>query len=194
MTVENLITNIRNDSETLESYKKEINDYSKKYKVDVIDLAASFLRSIDESNLKSIRNVKLNNKFHKDEGKIETKRINKIYDTKRYFINLGKMDDLDEDSLINVLRTFLPTLKKQDFATVRMLPSYSFFEVKENLGSAILNNISNAKFNNRQINCEISNGREKDPISHKKPKTSKDGAPRKRTFNSRKPANHKHFN
>lgn len=194
MTVENLITNIRNDSETLESYKKEINDYSKKYKVDVIDLAASFLRSIDESNLKSIRNVKLNNKLHKDEGKIETKRINKIYDTKRYFINLGKMDDLDEDGLINVLRTFLPTLKKQDFATVRMLPSYSFFEVKENLGSAILNNISNAKFNNRQINCEISNGREKDPISHKKPKTSKDGAPRKRTFNSRKPANHKHFN
>ena len=194
MTVENLITNIRNDSETLESYKKEINDYSKKYKVDVIDLAASFLRSIDESNLKSIRNVKLNNKFHKDEGKIETKGINKIYDTKRYFINLGKMDDLDEDGLINVLRTFLPTLKKQDFATVRMLPSYSFFEVKENLGSAILNNISNAKFNNRQINCEISNGREKDPISHKKPKTSKDGAPRKRTFNSRKPANHKHFN
>lgn len=194
MTVENLITNIRNDSETLESYKKEINDYSKKYKVDVIDLAASFLRSIDESNLKSIRNVKLNNKFHKDEGKIETIRINKIYDTKRYFINLGKMDDLDEDGLINVLRTFLPTLKKQDFATVRMLPSYSFFEVKENLGSAILNNISNAKFNNRQINCEISNGREKDPISHKKPKTSKDGAPRKRTFNSRKPANHKHFN
>ena len=194
MTVENLITNIRNDSETLESYKKEINDYSKKYKVDVIDLAASFLRSIDESNLKSIRNVKLNNKFHKDEGKIEAKRINKIYDKKRYFINLGKMDDLDEDGLINVLRTFLPTLKKQDFATVRMLPSYSFFEVKENLGSAILNNISNAKFNNRQINCEISNGREKDPISHKKPKTSKDGAPRKRTFNSRKPANHKHFN
>lgn len=194
MTVENLITNIRNDSETLELYKKEINDYSKKYKVDVIDLAASFLRSIDESNLKSIRNVKLNNKLHKDEGKIETKRINKIYDTKRYFINLGKMDDLDEDGLINVLRTFLPTLKKQDFATVRMLPSYSFFEVKENLGSAILNNISNAKFNNRQINCEISNGREKDPISHKKPKTSKDGAPRKRTFNSRKPANHKHFN
>jgi len=72
----------------------------------------------------------------------------------RYFINLGKLDQLTPASLIGLVNT---NLKKHDFAIgqIEILKSFSFFEIENSIEeSTLIEALNNYEFNDKTINVE----------------------------------------
>ena len=89
----------------------------------------------------------------------------------RFYINLGKMDDLNPARLIGVINE---NLGKRDveIGQIEILKSFSFFEIDKNYRDDVLENFKNTEFNGRNIILEVTN----------KPKTRGRNRSRKRDF------------
>jgi len=89
----------------------------------------------------------------------------------RFYINLGKMDDLNPARLIGVINE---NLGKRDIeiGQIEILKSFSFFEIDKNYRDDVLENFKNTEFNGRNIIVEVTN----------KPKTRGRNRSRKRDF------------
>ena len=72
----------------------------------------------------------------------------------RFYINLGKMDEMNPAVLIGLINE---NLKKRnvEIGQIEILKSFSFFEVDKNYTDDILENFSNVTFNNRSIIVEV---------------------------------------
>ncbi len=89
----------------------------------------------------------------------------------RFFINLGKMDDLNPAKLIGFINE---NLSKRDveIGQIEILKSFSFFEIDKNYKDDVLEKFKNTQFNGRNIIVEVTN----------KPKSKGRNRSRKRNF------------
>ncbi len=72
----------------------------------------------------------------------------------RFYINIGKMDDLNPAKLIGVINDNLGK-KNAEIGQIEILKSFSFFEIDKNFRDEVLENFKNAEFNNRNIIVEV---------------------------------------
>ena len=72
----------------------------------------------------------------------------------RFYVNLGKMDDLTPARLIGLINE---NLKKRDveIGQIEILKSFSFFEIDKNYADDILEKMNGAEFNNRRVIIEL---------------------------------------
>jgi len=74
----------------------------------------------------------------------------------RFYINLGKMDNLNPAVLIGLINE---NVKKRnvEIGQIEILKNFSFFEVDKNYTDDVLEGFQNAHFNNRSIIVEVTN-------------------------------------
>jgi ATP-dependent RNA helicase DeaD len=85
----------------------------------------------------------------------------------RFFINLGKMDDLDKATLLEMLDDCCGVGKKY-IGKIDIKGAYSFFEVEKEKTDAILSGLKDVEFANRQVRVELTEGRREKAPDEKK--------------------------
>ena len=72
----------------------------------------------------------------------------------RFYVNLGKMDNLTPARLIGLINE---QLKKRDveIGQIEILKSFSFFEIDKNFANDVLEKLNGAEFNNRRMIIEL---------------------------------------
>ncbi len=72
----------------------------------------------------------------------------------RFFINLGKTDDLNPARLIGLINENI-SKNNVEIGQIEILKNFSFFEIDKNFGDDILKGLGNAEFNNRKVIVEV---------------------------------------
>lgn len=108
----------------------------------------------------------------------------------RFYINIGKMDDLNPAKLIGLIND---NIKKQnvEIGQIEILKSFSFFEIDKNSTDDILENLGNSNFNGRSVIVEVtkkskrsSGGRRKKPFNKFKSNGESRGSDRRNRMGS----------
>ena len=94
----------------------------------------------------------------------------------RFYINLGKMDNLNPAVLIGLINDNLKK-KNVEIGQIEILKNFSFFEIDKNQTDDVLKNFQNTQFKNRSIIVEVT----------KKSKSSAGSRRKKRPFKDFKP-------
>ncbi len=89
----------------------------------------------------------------------------------RFYINLGKMDNINPAKLIGIINENLGE-KNAEIGQIEILKSFSFFEIEKNYTDKILESFKNANFGNRKIIVEVTT----------KPKTKGRNRSKRRSF------------
>ncbi|MBX2946763.1 MAG: DEAD/DEAH box helicase [Cyclobacteriaceae bacterium] len=76
----------------------------------------------------------------------------------RYFINLGKMDNLDKADLLEMLDDCCGVGKKY-IGKIDIKGAYSFFEVEKEKSDAIIPGLQGVEYEGRQVRVELTEGR-----------------------------------
>ncbi len=71
----------------------------------------------------------------------------------RFFINAGKMDNLNPARMIGLVNDYLG--KKVDIGQIEILKSFSFFEIPKEYTEELLKGFEDAEFNGRSVNVEV---------------------------------------
>lgn len=79
---------------------------------------------------------------------------------KRFFINLGQLDDLKPLNLINLINESTG-IKDIEIGEIEILKTFSFFEIDSEFSDKILFAFRNKYFGKRKISVELSEGRNK---------------------------------
>jgi ATP-dependent RNA helicase DeaD len=99
------------------------------------------------------------------------------YGGTRFFINLGKMDNIDKAKMLEVIDEFTG-LEKKDIGQIDLKGAYSFFEVDKNLIDKVVKGFVGAEYQGRQVRVEVtdakSSGKSKssDRDDHSSPRES----------------------
>ncbi len=72
----------------------------------------------------------------------------------RFYVNLGKMDDLTPARLIGLINEHLKK-RNVEIGQIEILKSFSFFEVDKNYADDLLETLNGAEFNNRRVIIEL---------------------------------------
>ena len=72
----------------------------------------------------------------------------------RFYINIGKMDDLNPARLIGFINENLEK-KDVEIGQIEILKSFSFFEIDKNYSVDVLEKLKDSEFNNRNIIVEV---------------------------------------
>ncbi|HSD62420.1 MAG TPA: DEAD/DEAH box helicase [Ignavibacteriaceae bacterium] len=107
----------------------------------------------------------------------------------RFFINLGKTDNLEPESLTGLINEFTG-VNNIEIEEMEILKNFSFFETDKKYTGRILENLTGNKFNNRVIGVEIATKKENGKKSAARDRkdnrnSSKDNKRRKRSRNYR---------
>jgi ATP-dependent RNA helicase DeaD len=105
----------------------------------------------------------------------------------RFFINLGKMDDLNPTTLIGLIND-VTGVRDINIGEIEILKSFSFFELDENYSGALLKAFENKEFKKRKIVLEIaaSKGAEGKRRDRKRPGKVKYGRKSERSFKKKR--------
>lgn len=76
----------------------------------------------------------------------------------RFFINLGKMDNLEKADLLEMLDDCCKVGKKH-VGKIDIKGAYSFFEVEKEKSDAIISGLQGVEFEGRQVRVELTEGR-----------------------------------
>lgn len=76
----------------------------------------------------------------------------------RFFINLGKMDNLEKADLLEMLDDCCKVGKKH-IGKIDIKGAYSFFEVEKEKSDAIISGLQGVEFEGRQVRVELTEGR-----------------------------------
>jgi ATP-dependent RNA helicase DeaD len=76
----------------------------------------------------------------------------------RFFINLGKMDNLEKSDLLEMLDECCKVGKKH-VGKIDIKGAYSFFEVEKEKSDAIISGLQGVEFEGRQVRVELTEGR-----------------------------------
>ncbi|HMQ00211.1 MAG TPA: DEAD/DEAH box helicase, partial [Cyclobacteriaceae bacterium] len=79
----------------------------------------------------------------------------------RFFINIGKMDDLDKATLLEMLDECCQ-LKGSLVGKIDIKGAYSFFEIEKGHSDAVINGLKDVEFEGRQVRVELSSERSSD--------------------------------
>jgi ATP-dependent RNA helicase DeaD len=96
----------------------------------------------------------------------------------RFFINLGKTDDLKPVNVIGMINDYT-NIRNIEIGEIEILKNFSFFEADKLYTDKILKGFKGQEFKKRKINVEVSEGR-------KKVKKSDSGRNKKRDSYKRK--------
>lgn len=107
----------------------------------------------------------------------------------RFFINLGKMDDLKPTTLIGLIND-VTGVRDINIGEIEILKSFSFFELDENYSGDLLKAFKNKEFKKRKIVLEIaaSKGPESKRRDRKRPGKVKYGRKSERSFRKKRNA------
>lgn len=94
----------------------------------------------------------------------------------RFFINLGKMDDLEKSTLLEMLDDCCGVSKKY-VGKIDIKGAYSFFEVEKEKADSVLEGLKDVEFSGRNVRVELTEGRRE--------KSGKTGKPKHRGFRQR---------
>ncbi len=105
----------------------------------------------------------------------------------RFFINLGKTDDLKPTTLIGLIND-VTSVRDIEIGEIEILKNFSFFEIDENFTGILLKAFKNKEFKKRKIVLEIaaSKGAESKRRNRKKPGKVKYGRKSERTFRKKR--------
>ncbi len=97
------------------------------------------------------------------------------YGGTRFFINLGKMDNIDKSKMLELIDEFTG-LEKKDIGHIDLKGAYSFFEVDKALIDKVLKGFVGAEYQGRQVRVEITEskpaakkGRDRDEGENRRP-------------------------
>lgn len=142
------------------SYVAIIQQYARVNDVSVEQVYGSLLKKLEEEFNKT---ASKNDRFSKSNDNACTLKINKdLEDTTRFFINVGKVDGVTDQKLLALLQEINASIVEGDFSDMYLCGTYSFFEIKKELGEDILAKFAGHSFNGRDVSIEISKKREKD--------------------------------
>ncbi len=116
-------------------------------------------------------NADLESRKGRDRGRGDKKSKGKAGSYTRYFINLGKDNNLNPKELITLINQ---SMRGQKFGigSIDLQKSFSFFEIEEGYEKETLKALKGAKFRGRRINVEIANPKPKGAARRKKKKKS----------------------
>lgn len=103
------------------------------------------------------------------------------YGGARFFINLGKMDNIDKSKMLEVIDEFTG-LEKKDIGHIDLKGAYSFFEVDKALVDKVLKGFVSAEYQGRQVRVEVTESKSSRTESKKLERDSDDHAGRERKF------------
>lgn len=105
----------------------------------------------------------------------------------RFFINLGKTDDLKTTTLIGLINDFTG-VRDINIGEIEILKNFSFFEIDENFTGVLLKSFKNKEFKKRKIVLEIaaSKGAESKRRDRKRPGKVKYGRKSERSFRKKR--------
>jgi ATP-dependent RNA helicase DeaD len=89
----------------------------------------------------------------------------------RFFINLGKTDDLKPTSVIGLIKDYSGS-KDLEIGQIDIKQNFSFFETESEYKDELLKNLNGSDFNGRKISLEIASARSDDSGSSRGPKKS----------------------
>lgn len=138
MDLKRLITNALNSPE-LSGNKEEIKKLANELECEELDIAAALLDQVKKDNL--------------NKTKIYFK---KNPNSQRFFINVGKVDELDERKLINFIIELIPSITIDDFSDVYLKEKYSFIELPKERTEEVLKAINGSRLKNRTVRIETS--------------------------------------
>ncbi len=98
----------------------------------------------------------------------------------RFYVNLGKMDNLTPARLIGLINEHLKK-RNVEIGQIEILKSFSFFEIDKNYADDIIEKLNGGQFNNRRVIAEVTSK----PKSGRKKRSSK-GFGKKDSNNDRK--------
>jgi ATP-dependent RNA helicase DeaD len=105
----------------------------------------------------------------------------------RFFINLGKMDNVDVSKLLELLDDFCGVQKK-DIGKIDMKGAYSFFEVEKERADDILKGIQGVEYQGRQVRVELTERRPaRSGGSREGRESGRDEGSRERKYSGSKP-------
>lgn len=76
----------------------------------------------------------------------------------RFFINLGKMDGLDNSTMLRVIED-VSGVSRQHIGKMELKGAYSFFEVEKDKVDTLLNEFKGAEYKGRQVRVEVTERR-----------------------------------
>ena len=100
----------------------------------------------------------------------------------RFFINLGKTDDLRPTGVIGLIKDYSGS-KDIEIGDIDIKQNFSFFETETDYKDDILNNLNGQDFNGRKISVEIASARSNDRGN----RSSKSRGSKKKSFRSGRP-------
>ncbi len=83
----------------------------------------------------------------------------------RFFINLGKLDDLKPKELMGLISDFTG-IRDIEIGEIKILKTFSFFEADSKFKESILKSFANKEYRKRKITLEVSQSKEKDRSWH----------------------------
>lgn len=189
------------DIPTYEDYKNAIdaflfsNDYLSLEDVAVallskaLHLDSVFSDSKEDLKVKKGKKEKTSTKKEQssqDKGK-NTKR-KKVDGFTRMFINLGLVDDLKKEDLLDLLKKGRH-VNKNEVINMDILSTYSFFDIPDKQVNVMLDMLNNQTYSSRKIVCEIAGSREKGEgvKDYQKVKKNKDKSREKKDFKEKRP-------
>ena len=90
----------------------------------------------------------------------------------RFFINLGRLDNIKPTSIIGMIKDYTG-IKDIEIGDIEILKSFSFFEIEEGYDEEILSSFNGKKVKKRTINVEVAEGKPKEKDSGKGDKKGK---------------------
>ncbi len=118
----------------------------------------------------------------------EQERDERYVTGSRIFINLGKMDGLNNARLLELVDEHCG-LSKQFIGKIELKGAYSFFEVEKDAVGAILKGFTKAKFNGRQVRIEVT---ENKPRSQSQSRSSSSPPRQRQRFEKKSPSRTPH--
>jgi ATP-dependent RNA helicase DeaD len=98
----------------------------------------------------------------------------------RYFINLGKMDNLEKADLLEMLDECCGVSKKH-IGKIDIKGAYSFFEVDKEKSEAIVSGLTGVEFEGRQVRVELTEKRKSDQRTTDRTERRTNGRKKRRT-------------
>lgn len=118
----------------------------------VRDLNKSDLITLSSALLKLVLDKELGSDLEK-EIEIKEEKRNVAKGTTRYFITIGKKDNVKKGSLLDFLKKETD-IDKDCFKNIEVLSTFTFIDVDKKIANEFIKKVKNKKFNNRIIRIE----------------------------------------
>ena len=139
-------------------YIKSINNYEDKHYFD------EYLNSLNNDEMKSILNKLMIERLNDSLGSDFKVNVSSIAEkssssrnrknTKRLFINIGKLDKIDKRDFIKFLSK-TSNVDENDFNDMEVMPQFTFVSVNNNSVNSVLRKCNKCKYKGLKINIEI---------------------------------------